>query len=80
MIALRLPSVPIPDAVAALIGSQIPEHVLDAEIEATNQVYVIGLCRKAQYQEAREYALASLARANKTLAQFNPKLVVRGAA
>lgn len=76
----QLVPVPIPDAVAALIGRQIPEHVLDAEIEATNQVYVIGLCRKAQYQEAREYALAELARANKTLAQFDPRLIVRGAA
>ncbi|MEV4423995.1 hypothetical protein AB0K23_01200 [Streptomyces sp. NPDC049602] len=79
MITLQLPSVPIPDAVVTLIGRQIPEHVLDAEIEATTQAYVIGLCRKPETAEAREYALAGLARANKTLAKFNPKLIVRGA-
>lgn len=73
---LDLVPVPIPDSVAALIGSQVPEHVLRAELEATNQAYVIGLCRKPEYAEAREYAIGALARANKTLAAYNPKLVV----
>ncbi|QES03571.1 hypothetical protein DEJ43_10270 [Streptomyces venezuelae ATCC 10712] len=59
-----------------MIGRQVPEHVLDAEIKATNQAYVISLCRKPEYAEAREYALAELARANKTLAKYNPKLAV----
>ncbi|MFE7580735.1 hypothetical protein ACFU5Y_04105 [Streptomyces gardneri] len=73
-------SVPIPDAVVTMIGRQIPEHVLAAEVEATNQAYNITLCRAPQYREAREYALSDLARANKTLAQFDPRLIVRGAA
>ncbi|MET9956685.1 hypothetical protein ABZ135_34775 [Streptomyces sp. NPDC006339] len=73
---LDLVPVPIPDAVAVLIGSQVPEHVLRAEVEATNQAYNVSLCRKPEYAEAREYALGDLARANKTLAAYNPKLVV----
>lgn len=76
MISLQFPAVPIPDRVAVLIGSQVPEHVLRAEVEATNQAYSISLCRKPEYAEAREYALGDLARANKTLAAYNPKLVV----
>jgi len=76
----ELVPVPIPDAVATLIGRQIPEHVLDAEIAAMNQAYVIGLCRKPETAEAREYALGDLARANKVLAAYNPRLIVRGAA
>lgn len=80
MIALQFPKVPVPDAVVVLIGRQIPEHILAAEVEATNQAYNVSLCRKPEYREAREYALADLARANKTLAQFDPRLIVRGVA
>ncbi|MBB4984954.1 hypothetical protein [Streptomyces nymphaeiformis] len=76
----QLVPVPIPDAVATLIGRQIPEHVLAAEAEAINLAYNVTLCRAPQYREAREYALADLARANKTLAQYDPRLIVRGAA
>lgn len=79
MITLPLTSVPMPDAVAALIGRQIPERVLDAEIEATKLAYNIQLCRGDRYRVAREQCLADLARVNKTLAQYNPMLVVRGA-
>ncbi|MFF0277517.1 hypothetical protein [Streptomyces sp. NPDC004330] len=76
----QLVPVPIPDAVATLIGRQIPERVLAAEVEAMNLAYNIKLCRGDRYREAREQCLADLARANKTLAQFNPQLIVRGAA
>ena len=76
----QLVPVPIPDRVAVLIGSQVPEHVLRAEVEATNQAHCISLCRKPEYAEAREWALSALHRANKTLAAYNPKLIVRGAA
>ena len=69
--------VPIPDAVAILIGRQMPEHVLRAEIEAENQAFNVRLCYGPQYREAREYALAELARANKVLAAYNPGLMVR---
>lgn len=72
----ELVPVPIPDAVAALIGRQIPEHVLRAEIEASNQAYNITLCRSPLNREAREYCLADLARANKTLGAYNPLLLV----
>ncbi|MER7517846.1 hypothetical protein ABTZ91_15900 [Streptomyces sp. NPDC126499] len=74
---LQLVPVPIPDRVAALIGSQIPEHILQAEVEATNQAYCISLCRKPEYAEAREYALSELHRANKILAAHHPQLPVR---
>lgn len=76
MIALSLPAVPVPDRIAVLIAEQIPEHVLRAEVEATNQAYSIGLCRRPEYAESREWALGELARANKTLAAYNPGLVV----
>lgn len=69
--------VPIPDAVTLLIARQMPEHVLRAEVEAENQAYNVRLCRGPQYREAREYALAELARANKTLAAYDPRLMVR---
>jgi hypothetical protein len=80
VITLQLPTVPIPDAVAALIGRQIPERVLAAEVEAMNLAYNIELCRDPRYAEARENCLGDLARVNKTLAQFDPRLIVRGAA
>jgi hypothetical protein len=69
--------VPIPDAVAILIGDCIPEHVLRAEVEAENQAYNVRLCRGPQYRKAREYALADLARANKVLAAYDPRLMVK---
>ncbi|MFE6785129.1 hypothetical protein ACFVFF_23020 [Streptomyces sp. NPDC057680] len=80
MITLQLPKVPIPDAVATLIGRQIPDRVLAAEVEAMNLAYNITLCRGDRYREAREQCLADLARVNKTLAQFDPRLIVDGAA
>ncbi|TXS21421.1 hypothetical protein EAO71_27360 [Streptomyces sp. ms191] len=77
MITLQLPAVPVPDRVADLIGQQIPERVLQAEVEAVNQAYNISLCRSPRYAEAREYALGDLARANKILAAFDPRFIVR---
>ncbi|MFH8627819.1 hypothetical protein ACH4A8_39030 [Streptomyces vietnamensis] len=76
----QLVPVPIPDAVVALIGRQIPENVLDAETEAMTLAYNITLCRGDRYREAREHCLGNLARVNKTLAQYDPRLIVRGAA
>jgi len=76
----QLVPVPIPDAVVTLIGRQIPAHVLDAEVEATTLAYNISICRGNRYREAREHCLGQLARVNKTLAQFDPRLIVRGAA
>ncbi|MEE1819351.1 hypothetical protein PUR59_30595 [Streptomyces sp. SP18ES09] len=82
MIALQLPSVPMPDAVVVLIASQIPERVLRAEMDATFES--ADICRyrplvSDEDRSDREEALARLAGLNKTLAQYSPKLVVRGA-
>lgn len=78
MITLQLLKVPVPDAVAAMIGQQIPEHVLQAEVEAMNLAYNIELCRGPRYAEARETCLSDLARVNKTLAAWDPRLIVDG--
>lgn len=73
----RLIPVPIPDRVAILIGDCIPEHVLQAEIAAESAAYNVRLCRTPFTREAREYALADLARATKVLAAYDPRLIVR---
>lgn len=75
----RLVPVPIPDSVAVLIGSQMPKPVIEAEVAAENAAYNIRLCRAPQYTEAREHCLSDLARANKLLAAYNPRLMVRPA-
>lgn len=77
MIALNLPAVPIPDAVAVQVGSQIPARVLEAERQAERAVYCFRLARGPRYEEARQYALAEIAAANKVLAADNPRLVAR---
>ncbi|MFD9222052.1 hypothetical protein ACFWDI_19020 [Streptomyces sp. NPDC060064] len=69
--------VPIPDRVAVLIGRQLPPHILQAEIAAENAVYNLRLCRSPEYREAREYCLSELAAANKILAAYNPRLIVK---
>lgn len=80
MIALQLPSVPIPDAVAALIGATIPLRVLQAEMDATFEVADILRYRPLASDEDRadrEDALARLAGLNKTLAKHHPRFAVR---
>ncbi|MFB6834438.1 MULTISPECIES: hypothetical protein [Streptomyces] len=72
--------VPIPDRVAALIGSCLPAHVLQAEIEAdcaAREVYRFRGPLCAEDRADREHALAALARANKILARHHPTLPVR---
>lgn len=68
----------IPDRVAKLIGSNLPLHIQWAEKAATNAAYRVFLARTTLTAEARERALGELAYANKHLAAYNPKLVVRG--
>ncbi|MEU4129561.1 hypothetical protein [Streptomyces wuyuanensis] len=80
MTASNLVPVPIPDGVAALIGSCMPLGVLQAEIDAECAAreamrFRAPLC--GEDQADREHALAALARANKILAAYNPGLVVR---
>ncbi|MFD3993933.1 MULTISPECIES: hypothetical protein [unclassified Streptomyces] len=75
----RLVPVPIPDRVAALIGSCLPLHVLQAEIDAdcaAREVYRFRGPLCAEDRADRENALAALARANKILAKHHPKLPV----
>jgi hypothetical protein len=78
--ASNLVPVPIPDGVAALIGSCMPIGVLQAEIDAECAAREALRFRAPFCSEDladREQALAALARANKVLAAYNPGLVVR---
>lgn len=68
--------IPVPDRVLTLIGRQLPDRILLAEKAATSAAHLAGLCRTAEARGAREYELADLARANKVLAAFDPRLVV----
>ncbi|WP_328941588.1 hypothetical protein OG259_07895 [Streptomyces sp. NBC_00250] len=79
----QLVPVPIPDAVATLIGLSLPRPVLQAEIDAFGEVREIRRLRPLNSAEDRqdfEAALGRLARANKTLGAYGPRLIVRGAA
>lgn len=72
--------VPIPDRVAALIGSCMPVHVLEAEIEADGAAREVHRFRGPLCHEDRadrEHALSVLARANKVLAAHHPLLMIR---
>lgn len=73
----ELVPVPVPDAVALLIGSQVPAAVLHAEMTAVDAAACLTACRGEQYRAAREYNLSRLAGANKVLATYDPRLVVR---
>lgn len=79
MTASPLVPVPIPDRVAVLIGSCMPEHVLCAEIEADRAARLLH-CLRGPLDPAdlaeRERTLSVLARANKVLAAHNPRLMV----
>lgn len=81
MIALALPTVPIPDRVAALIGGNIPIHVLQAEVDAESAAREVcrfrGPLLCIEDQADRERALSELAAANKTLAAHHPRLILR---
>ncbi|GGT05364.1 MULTISPECIES: hypothetical protein [Streptomyces] len=79
MTASPLVPVPIPDRVAALIGSCMPVHILQAEIDAECAAREVSLFRGplcAEDRADREHALATLARANKVLAAYDPRLTV----
>lgn len=73
--------VPIPDRIAALIGSCIPPHILEAEFEAECAAREVRRFRGPRLgiedQADREQALSELARANKVLAAHHPRLAVR---
>ncbi|ORT55705.1 hypothetical protein [Streptomyces sp. CB03238] len=80
MTASPLVPVPIPDRVAALIGSCMPIGILQAEVDAecaAREVYRFRAPLCAEDQADREHALAALARANKVLGAYNPGLLLR---
>ncbi|MER6995584.1 hypothetical protein [Streptomyces sp. NPDC000410] len=80
MTASNLVPVPIPDRVAALIGACMPIGILQAEFDAECAAREARRFRAPFCPEDRadrEHALATLARANKVLAAYNPGLVVR---
>ncbi|ANW21779.1 hypothetical protein BB341_03110 [Streptomyces clavuligerus] len=79
VIPTPLVPVPIPDRVAVLIGACMPERVLRAEIEAECAVREVHrfhgpLCDEDRAD--REQALSQLARANKVLGAYHPRLVI----
>ena len=79
----QLVPVPVPDAVAMMIGTSIPLPVLQAEIDAFGEAREIRRLRPLDSAEDRqdfEDALGRLARANKTLGAYSPRLIVRGVA
>lgn len=75
MIAFPRTDVPIPDGLASRIASRYPEPVLSAIAAASDAVYRLDLCLNPRYEEGRQNALADLARANKQLAAWNPRIV-----
>ncbi|MEI7030226.1 hypothetical protein [Streptomyces pratensis] len=72
--------VPIPDRVAALIGSCIPPHILRAEFDADCAAREVrrfrGPLLGVEDQADREHALSDLARANKVLCAHHPRMAV----
>lgn len=67
-----------------MIGGCIPVHILQAEIaaecakrEALHYRPSFGALLDDEDRADREYALADLARANKVLAAYDPRLMVR---
>ena len=80
MIAVDFPAVPVPDLVAFLIGDCMPRRVLDAELAAEMAAREIGRFCPLDSDEDRadrEQQLAVLAAANKILAAYNPRLILR---
>ncbi|MET7619369.1 hypothetical protein [Streptomyces sp. NPDC005408] len=80
MIASPLVPVPIPDGVAVLIGSCMPIHVLQAEVDAECAVREVNRFRMPLCTEDRadrEHALSTLAQANKILGAYNPRLIIK---
>lgn len=75
--SIPLVPVPIPDAVAALIGGQLPAHILQAEFDAFDAAVTVSRCRTPFTTEARELALSELHRQNKILAAYNPRLILK---
>lgn len=77
MIAFPATAVPVPDRVASLIGSCMPLPIMQARHDAREAAITVSRCRTPYTQEARERALSQLASANKVLAAYNPRLILK---
>ncbi|MFD3333580.1 hypothetical protein ACFWV1_13175 [Streptomyces sp. NPDC058700] len=83
MISLQLPQVPIPTRVVELVMDAIPESICEEVYAAEDAKREVLRFRPLASDEDRadlETALADLARANKILAAYDPRFIVRGAA
>lgn len=76
--------VPIPDSVAALIGSCMPLHILQAEVDGDAALREVlskrprfGALLDDEDRHDREQQLSVLAFANKVVAAHSPRLVIR---
>ncbi|MFE9738881.1 hypothetical protein [Streptomyces sp. NPDC006477] len=82
MITLAPTGVPVPGRVVELVMDAIPEsirqEIYDAE-DAKREVLSFRPLAADEDRADREDALGRLARANKTLAAYNPRFMVRGA-
>jgi hypothetical protein len=76
----ELVPVPIPDLVEHMIGDCMPVPVLHAEMAAEDAAREIRRFRPLESDDDRadrERELSRLHRANKTLAAYNPGLIVK---
>jgi hypothetical protein len=85
MIAFAATAVPIPDHIAALVGSCMPLHVLQAEVDVDSEAREFARFRApsgiAQFdsedQADREAAMSRIRVANKVLAAYSPRLILK---
>lgn len=75
MIAFPRAPIPVPEAVAAFSGRQLPEPVRKARRQSWEACVRLTLCRHPRYEEGRQRAFADIAAATKTLAAHDPRLV-----
>lgn len=79
MIARPSSPVPVPEAVALLVGRHLPARVRAAVADAAEAARLYAACRGPQYTEARQLLEARPRTANKMLAAHNPRLAMRWA-
>jgi hypothetical protein len=77
--------VPIPDRIAALIGSCMPIHILQAEIDVDAEAREFGRFHTplggalfdSEDRVDREHSMSRIRLANKVLAAYNPLLTLK---
>lgn len=75
MIAFPRTTVPVPDAVALYSARQLPSHVRAAIEEAGTAGRLLATTTGPQYAMARQLLHQRMARANRVLGAYNPKLI-----